>query len=66
MKSWDFIDAHIIDHIYGEWISELNRECRRIQNFEKAGPWKCPYHNARACMEIVLRVEEIQRGGTHQ
>lgn len=66
MKSWDFIEAHIIDHDRGEWFSQLNRECQRIQNFEKAGPWKCPYHNARACMEIIRRVEEIQIGGTHQ
>ena len=26
---------------------------------EKVGPWKCPYHNSRACLEIMSRVDEL-------
>lgn len=65
-KTWQFIEDHILDTAHGEWISEVNREGQRVKLLEKVGPWKCPYHNARACMEIARRVDEIDRGGTHQ
>lgn len=66
MKTWDFIEDHIIDHTYGEWFSEVNREGVRVKKVEKAGPWKCPYHNARACMEVARRIDEMDKGGQHK
>ena len=58
-KTWEFIDRHIIDHRYGEWFRDVNREATEANRDEKVGPWKCPYHNSRMCMEVGRRVGEI-------
>ncbi len=56
MKSWDFIKTHLIDHQHGEWFWRVNRNGIPNLNDEKAGFWKCPYHNSRACLELMERM----------
>jgi mannobiose 2-epimerase len=53
---WNFIDKHIIDHVYGEWFSSSEEHARRGK---KVHAWKCPYHNGRAAMEIYERTKNI-------
>lgn len=53
LKSWEFIRQHVIDHENGEWHNELTRDRKVIPGLEKAGFWKCPYHNSRAMMEVA-------------
>lgn len=55
LNSWEFVKKHIKDNIKGEWFWGVNADYSIMQK-EKAGFWKCPYHNARACMEIYKRV----------
>ncbi|MEN8227820.1 MAG: AGE family epimerase/isomerase [Bacteroidota bacterium] len=69
--SWDFIESHVIDHIRGEWYTKVNRlgvpfleepeddPSPYYRNDWKIDPWKCPYHNGRAMMELVKRTERI-------
>lgn len=69
--SWDFIDRHVIDHKRGEWYTKVNRlgvpflaepeddPSPYYRNDWKIDPWKCPYHNGRAMMELVTRIERI-------
>ncbi len=54
-KNWEFVNAQIIDHQNGEWIWGIDNNGEKIKK-DKAGFWKCPYHNARACIEIVNRL----------
>lgn len=57
---WEFIDRHVIDHVHGEWFAELERDgtVRSSAPDEcKIGPWKCPYHNARASLEVIRRID---------
>lgn len=56
VNSWQFIQQHIIDVKHGEWFWGVKEDHSIMQNEDKAGLWKCPYHNSRACMEIVKRV----------
>ena len=55
-KLWSFIKAYVVD-TDGEWHWRLNKNNKVIRTEDKAGPWKCPYHNGRACMELMKRLE---------
>jgi len=53
---WDYIQSHFADRANGEWHNELNFDNTPDTNMPKAGFWKCPYHNARSCLEIIRRM----------
>jgi len=54
-KNWKFIKKHILDKENGEWFWGINRDYSLIEK-DKAGFWKCPYHNSRACLELINRI----------
>lgn len=56
LTCWDFIKAHIIDREGGEWFWSLREDGTVNRDDDKAGFWKCPYHNGRMCMEIIERI----------
>ena len=60
-RAWDYIEERVIDHHYGEWYAQLKRDGTPYSEQEnpdqhKVGPWKCPYHNSRACLEMMERI----------
>jgi cellobiose epimerase len=57
LKNWQFIQAHIIDKQNGEWFWGVFADNRIMPNQDKAGFWKCPYHNSRACIELLQRIK---------
>ena len=58
LKTWNFIDQAILDKINGEWFFRVNKDGVPYKNENKVGPWKCPYHNSRACMEIIRLLKQ--------
>ena len=54
-KNWTFIKEHILDPKNGEWFWGVNSDYSLIEK-DKAGFWKCPYHNSRACLELIHRI----------
>ena len=52
---WEFIKRHIIDRKTGEWFWSLRADGTANTDDDKAGFWKCPYHNSRMCLEIIER-----------
>lgn len=54
--SWQFIERYIVDKEYGEWRWSVTRDGSPSDNPEKISAWKCPYHNGRACFEMIERL----------
>ncbi len=63
LGSWAFIETHLVDREYGEWLRYVERDLTRPQgsgeNNAKVSFWKCPYHNGRACMELTARLHKL-------
>ena len=57
LNAWRFIKKNVLDKVNGEWFGRVNRSGVPVDTEDKAGFWKCPYHNSRACIEIINRLE---------
>jgi mannobiose 2-epimerase len=58
-SSWHFVKNYIKDKIKGEWFWGI-KEDKKLMDEDKVGIWKCPYHNSRACIEIINRIDRVQ------
>ncbi len=59
MKQIDSLLSYIgreIKSESGEWYWSTYEDGTHDHKRELAGPWKCPYHNGRMCMEIIKRI----------
>jgi mannobiose 2-epimerase len=61
LNIWKFIEDHFIDRINGEWFYKVDSKGNVDMTCFKVSEWKCPYHNSRACLEIIQRLDEIQK-----
>nr|WP_320039571.1 AGE family epimerase/isomerase [uncultured Bacteroides sp.] len=57
LQCWNFIKKHLIDSKNGEWFWSLKADGTINTADNKAGFWKCPYHNGRMCMELLGRFQ---------
>lgn len=65
LSTWRFVTVHLIDRRNGEWLRRVNRAGDESRGGEKVGPWKCPYHNGRACLEVISRVDALLASTVH-
>jgi len=56
-RCWDYIKSQLIDYEQGEWYWSRHPDGTLNTVDDKAGFWKCPYHNSRMCLEIMERSE---------
>ena len=54
-RCWDYIKRHLIDYEGGEWWWSCDAAGQINRKDDKAGFWKCPYHNSRMCLEVLER-----------
>lgn len=55
LSCWNFTRDHLIDKTGREWYWSVSEDYTINRTDDKAGFWKCPYHNGRMCMEIEER-----------
>ena len=58
-RCWDYIQTHHVDRVHGGWIKVLRRDGTPDPESYKVGPWECPYHHSRACMEMIDRLAQL-------
>lgn len=58
LDCWRFIQERLVDIKHGDWFWGVDGTGRPLDR-QKAGPWKTPYHNGRACLEVMRRVQEL-------
>ena len=56
-QAWEYIKQNLVDDKNGEWYWSVDKDGKVNKNEDKAGFWKCPYHNTRMCLEIIERME---------
>ena len=56
VRCWDYIKLQLIDYEHGEWYWSRHSDGSLNTSDDKAGFWKCPYHNSRMCLEIIERI----------
>ncbi len=59
IKCWNFTNKFLVDHQNGEWFGAVTAK-GSVSKGDKAGFWKCPYHNGRMCMEVMERVTKLK------
>ncbi len=57
LKNWHFIRNYMLDTQHGEWLWGIDRFKKKMPGQDKVGIWKCPYHNSRACLELLKRLK---------
>ncbi|WP_432710785.1 AGE family epimerase/isomerase [Pedobacter sp.] len=56
LNAWDYVKTNLLDRQHGEWFWGFNEYGELMKGEDKVGLWKCPYHNCRACLEIIRRI----------
>ena len=60
-RIWQFIEKNFVDWEFGEWFYEVDGDGKLIMEHFKISEWKGPYHNIRACLEVLKRLESIKK-----
>ena len=57
LRCWQYIKDNLIDTKNGEWYWSRHADGTLNLDDDKAGFWKCPYHNGRMCLELIERID---------
>jgi len=57
--TFGYIRKKLVDRENGEWFWSIRTDGAVNRDDDKAGFWKCPYHNTRMCLEIIERGQAL-------
>jgi len=57
-RIWTFIKENLFDLKNGEWYWSVDKNGSPATSEDKAGFWKCPYHNTRSMIEMIHRIKQ--------
>lgn len=57
-KIWEYITQYVVDQVHGEWFWRIDEDGYPVDSEPKISQWKCPYHNGRALMRIIQKIEK--------
>lgn len=66
VHTWDYVKSNLIDDTHGEWWWRRSADAEEVKSKadlarfkdDKAGFWKCPYHNSRMCLEAAKLLKD--------
>ncbi|MCX7799917.1 MAG: AGE family epimerase/isomerase [Fimbriimonadales bacterium] len=58
-RVWRFVRRHVSDREGGDWIKSQTADLRLKPKSLRIGPWECPYHHARMCLEAIHRLRAL-------
>ena len=56
-KEWQYVQTYLIDHEHGDWYEEGLDTSPQYKTRLKAQIWKTTYHNFRALMNCINRIQ---------
>ena len=60
-KLWSYVQTYLIDHEHGDWYEEGLDKAPEYKTRLKAQIWKGSYHNFRALMNCINRIDDDKR-----
>jgi mannobiose 2-epimerase len=64
-RLWSYVVTSLKDPVNGEWHSQLDGAGRPDRSRPKVDSWKEPYHQGRACLELIERSRRANRRPPH-
>jgi len=56
-RTLNYISENLVDKKNGEWFWSIKADGTLNKTDDKAGFWKCPYHNSRMCIEALEQLK---------
>jgi len=61
---WEYVRSAMVDTEHGDWVKRIDENGDVDPERYKSGPWECPYHHSRTCLEMIRRLASPAGGSS--